>query len=353
MDYFNSQQARKSLLKCHNKRLTQDQVRLLEISFKANSKLDPDRKSQLAQELGLPPRQVAIWYQNKRARWKSQSLEVDHKAMQQRLSGVVADNERLGKEVQRLREELSRTQEMLFSLNAAAYSSLSSSGDEVGSCSDLLHDSKELYACLIDDHEGQIGKSADAHNFFSSSVASPPSRVAQLVLFGSWQESLLAETLAQKAGKTRERGGRWLPQLHWTVKIRNYQNQGSTLHVEDRYQCHRKVYLLEKLLDLQDRQSGRVPDVSNTTVLSTTTSSVSKCNLNLTPGAKECRRLLENLRKEEESNPQQLGEGTEKTTVGAGNLEALEYAIDTYRAACMYRRGGPAAAAESSAATAG
>nr|GMD03033.1 homeobox-leucine zipper protein ATHB-52-like [Ipomoea batatas]GMD11510.1 homeobox-leucine zipper protein ATHB-52-like [Ipomoea batatas] len=166
MDYFNSQQARKSLLKCHNKRLTQDQVRLLEISFKANSKLDPDRKSQLAQELGLPPRQVAIWYQNKRARWKSQSLEVDHKAMQQRLSGVVADNERLGKEVQRLREELSRTQEMLFSLNAAAYSSLSSSGDEVGSCSDLLHDSKELYACLIDDHEGQIGKSADAHNFF-------------------------------------------------------------------------------------------------------------------------------------------------------------------------------------------
>nr|GME17628.1 homeobox-leucine zipper protein ATHB-52-like [Ipomoea batatas] len=191
MDYFNSQQARKSLLKCHNKRLTQDQVRLLEISFKANSKLDPDRKSQLAQELGLPPRQVAIWYQNKRARWKSQSLEVDHKAMQQRLSGVVADNERLGKEVQRLREELSRTQEMLFSLNAAAYSSLSSSGDEVGSCSDLLHDSKELYACLIDDHEGQIGKSADAHNFF---------RLA-------------------RRGRHVNEGGRWLPQLHWTVVI--------------------------------------------------------------------------------------------------------------------------------------
>ncbi|XP_060193986.1 homeobox-leucine zipper protein ATHB-52-like [Lycium barbarum] len=172
MDFLNAQ-TRKNHLKCHKKRLTQDQVRLLEISFNSNNKLDSDRKSQLAQELGLPPRQVAIWYQNKRARWKSQSLEVDYKAMQQRLDSALEDNEKLKLEVERLRKELKKTQEMLLGFNTTTnnYSSISSSCDEVGSSCLQLHDQskhnhldKELYACLIGD-EGHFG-TPDGHNFF-------------------------------------------------------------------------------------------------------------------------------------------------------------------------------------------
>lgn len=172
MDFFNSQ-TRKNNLKCHKKRLTQDQVRLLEISFNSNNKLDSNRKSQLAQELGLPPRQVAIWYQNKRARWKSQSLEVDYKALQQRLDNAMLDNERLKLEVERLKEELNKAQEMLLAFNTTTnnYSSISSSCDEVGSSCLQLHTQskhhldKELYACLIGD-EGHFG-----HNFFASSMS--------------------------------------------------------------------------------------------------------------------------------------------------------------------------------------
>ncbi|CAN4084117.1 unnamed protein product [Withania somnifera] len=177
MNFLNVQ-TRKNQLKCHKKRLTQDQVRLLEISFSSNNKLDSDRKSKLAHELGLPPRQVAIWYQNKRARWKSQSLEVDYKALQQRLDSVLEDNDKLKLEVERLRKELNKTQEMLLGFNTTTnYSSISSSCDEVVSTSCLhLHDQskhnhldKELYACLIGD-EDHFG-THDGHNFFASSLS--------------------------------------------------------------------------------------------------------------------------------------------------------------------------------------
>ncbi|KAK9268048.1 hypothetical protein L1049_010487 [Liquidambar formosana] len=154
MDYFKFQ-AQKHLPKWNKRRLTQDQQRLLETSFNFNTKLEPDRKFQLAQELGLPPRQVAIWYQNKRARWKNQSLEMDYKALQLRLENALGDNKRLEKEVHRLKQELDKAHKMLLSSSNTAYSSfssLSASCDEDGSSSFLDNSKscleKEFYACL-------------------------------------------------------------------------------------------------------------------------------------------------------------------------------------------------------------
>ncbi|KAL3519830.1 hypothetical protein ACH5RR_017979 [Cinchona calisaya] len=181
MDFHFQSISRKNELKFHKKRLTQDQVRLLESSFNFNNKLDPDRKSQLAQELGLPPRKVAIWYQNKRSRWKNENLEVDNKALQLRLESVLADNERLQSEVERLKQELHKAQEMLLlsvNNNSTPYSSfssqLSSSCDEVGS-SNLAHGSKnhldkEFFACLIGGDQGQFGNTND-HEFFPPSMS--------------------------------------------------------------------------------------------------------------------------------------------------------------------------------------
>lgn len=65
------------------RRLTFDQVKTLEKSFELRNKLDPVRKMQLAKALGLQPRQISVWFQNRRARWKTKQLEKDFDALKQ------------------------------------------------------------------------------------------------------------------------------------------------------------------------------------------------------------------------------------------------------------------------------
>ncbi|KAG8642441.1 hypothetical protein MANES_12G088301v8 [Manihot esculenta] len=71
---------------------------ILEASFNANKKLKAEHKLQLACQLGLPPRQVAIWYQNRRARQKLEVKEHQYNNIQQELNNVLAENIRLEKE---------------------------------------------------------------------------------------------------------------------------------------------------------------------------------------------------------------------------------------------------------------
>ncbi|CAI9088720.1 OLC1v1023139C1 [Oldenlandia corymbosa var. corymbosa] len=101
----------------NKKRLTQDQVRLLEANFTSNKKLEPERKLQLARQLGVPPRQIAIWYQNKKARWKNQSLELDYSALQLRLETALDEKTQLEREVAQLQAELQRTREILMGVS--------------------------------------------------------------------------------------------------------------------------------------------------------------------------------------------------------------------------------------------
>ncbi|CAM6034991.1 unnamed protein product [Sphagnum compactum] len=63
------------------RRLNFDQVKSLEKNFELENKLEPERKIQLAKELGLQPRQVAVWFQNRRARWKTKQLERDYQVL--------------------------------------------------------------------------------------------------------------------------------------------------------------------------------------------------------------------------------------------------------------------------------
>ncbi|KAL8202076.1 hypothetical protein R6Q57_011223 [Mikania cordata] len=85
------------------KRLTSDQLEALEKSFQEEIKLDPDRKMKLAQKLGLQPRQVAVWFQNRRARWKAKQLEHLYDALKQEFDAVFREKQKLQDEVIALR----------------------------------------------------------------------------------------------------------------------------------------------------------------------------------------------------------------------------------------------------------
>lgn len=81
------------------KRLSTEQLESLENSFQEEIKLDPDRKMKLAKELGLQPRQIAVWFQNRRARWKGKQLERLYDALKQEFDAVSRDKHKLQQEV--------------------------------------------------------------------------------------------------------------------------------------------------------------------------------------------------------------------------------------------------------------
>jgi len=97
------------------RRLTADQVQFLERSFEIENKLEPERKIQLAKELGLQPRQVAVWFQNRRARWKTKQLERDYDILKSRYENLRADYDGLLKEKDKLRAEVTFLTDKLHS----------------------------------------------------------------------------------------------------------------------------------------------------------------------------------------------------------------------------------------------
>lgn len=86
----------------NRRRFSEEQIKSLESIFESESRLEPRKKLQLAGELGLHPRQVAIWFQNKRARWKSKQLERDYSVLRANYNTLASRFEALKKEKQAL-----------------------------------------------------------------------------------------------------------------------------------------------------------------------------------------------------------------------------------------------------------
>ncbi|KAF5738076.1 Homeodomain-leucine zipper protein HD4 [Tripterygium wilfordii] len=84
-------------------RLTKQQSALLEESFKQHSTLNPKQKQALARQLNLRPRQVEVWFQNRRARTKLKQTEVDYELLKKCCETLTDENRRLQKEVQELK----------------------------------------------------------------------------------------------------------------------------------------------------------------------------------------------------------------------------------------------------------
>ncbi|XP_052204928.1 homeobox-leucine zipper protein HAT22-like [Diospyros lotus] len=84
-------------------RLNKDQSAVLEESFKRHSTLNPRQKQELSRKLNLRPRQVEVWFQNRRARTKLKQTEVDCELLKKCCEKLRDENKRLQKEVQELK----------------------------------------------------------------------------------------------------------------------------------------------------------------------------------------------------------------------------------------------------------
>ncbi|KAF3432759.1 hypothetical protein FNV43_RR23861 [Rhamnella rubrinervis] len=107
---------KKNKMKNNNKRrFSGEQIRLLESIFESDSKLEPRKKVQVAKELGLQPRQVAIWFQNRRARWKSKEMEkefrklkAEYDILESRFESLKEENHSLLIQVKKLNDVLGK-----------------------------------------------------------------------------------------------------------------------------------------------------------------------------------------------------------------------------------------------------
>ncbi|KAI9123142.1 hypothetical protein K1719_006031 [Acacia pycnantha] len=86
-------------------RLTKDQSALLEESFKLHATLNLAQKHSLAEKLNLRPRQVEVWFQNRRARTKLKQTEIDCEFLRKCCENLRDENWRLKKELHELRSQ--------------------------------------------------------------------------------------------------------------------------------------------------------------------------------------------------------------------------------------------------------
>ncbi|CAM8951418.1 unnamed protein product [Rhodiola kirilowii] len=84
-------------------RLSKEQSRLLEESFRQNHTLNPKQKEELAETLQLRPRQVEVWFQNRRARSKLKQTEIEYKYLKRWFGLLTERNQKLHNEVDELR----------------------------------------------------------------------------------------------------------------------------------------------------------------------------------------------------------------------------------------------------------
>ncbi|KAI3681901.1 hypothetical protein L6452_36707 [Arctium lappa] len=103
------------LKKIQQKRFSDEQIKSLETIFQSESKLQPRKRLQVAKDLGLHPRQVGIWFQNKRARWKSKQLQTDYNilkltydSLSSRFHLLQTQNQSLTLQLKKLQQEMEK-----------------------------------------------------------------------------------------------------------------------------------------------------------------------------------------------------------------------------------------------------
>ncbi|RVW91709.1 Homeobox-leucine zipper protein ATHB-12 [Vitis vinifera] len=102
-----------SIRKIRKRKFSEEQIRSLEFLFESEARPEAQLKQKVASELGLHPRQVAIWFQNKRARSKSKQIEQDYAVLKASYDNLALQFESLEKENQNLAIQLQRLRDGL------------------------------------------------------------------------------------------------------------------------------------------------------------------------------------------------------------------------------------------------
>ncbi|XP_043707667.1 homeobox-leucine zipper protein ATHB-13-like isoform X1 [Telopea speciosissima] len=174
------------------RRLNMEQVKTLEKNFELGNKLEPERKMQLARALGLQPRQIAIWFQNRRARWKTKQLEKDYDLLKRQFEAVKADNEALQTQNKKLQAVILalRSREPTESINL--------NKETEGSCSNRSENSSDINLDIS--RTPAIDSPLSSHPnrpLFPSSSIRPAATVTQFL-----QNSSRSELHCQKMDQT-------------------------------------------------------------------------------------------------------------------------------------------------------
>ncbi|XP_061358029.1 homeobox-leucine zipper protein ATHB-20-like [Gastrolobium bilobum] len=188
------------------KRLSLEQVKALEKSFEVGNKLEPERKMQLAKALGLQPRQIAIWFQNRRARWKTKQLEKEYEVLKKQFEAVKADNDTLKAQNQKLHAEL----QALKSRSCCETRTISLKKETEGSWSNGSENSSDINLDLSrtpimnSPVSSQNGKS-----LLLSTTSLKPTSITQLLQCSSSRSDLQDESLCNMFHNIDEQQNFW------------------------------------------------------------------------------------------------------------------------------------------------
>ncbi|PKA49500.1 Homeobox-leucine zipper protein HOX20 [Apostasia shenzhenica] len=156
------------------RRLSVEQVRALEKNFEVENKLDPERKIRIAHDLGLQPRQVAVWFQNRRARWKTKQLERDFAALRSNYDALAADCESLRRDKAALLAEIT---ELKSKLGEAVETTEEESESKAGASGDAPPVTKVAAPARYKDGSSDSDSSAviyDENSPYQAGIPTPP-----------------------------------------------------------------------------------------------------------------------------------------------------------------------------------
>nr|AFK40234.1 unknown [Lotus japonicus] len=172
------------------RRLNMEQVKTLEKSFELGNKLEPERKMQLARALGLQPRQIAIWFQNRRARWKTKQLEKDYDLLKRQYDAIKSDNDALQAHNQKLQAEI------LALKNREPTESINLNKETEGSSSNRSENSSDIKLDIS--RTPAIDSPLSTHHHNSRTLFPPSARPAGSVAHQLFQSSSRPDLQCQK-----------------------------------------------------------------------------------------------------------------------------------------------------------